>query len=81
MRGEQSLADVAAESGFADQAHPTRAFRAAFGLTPARYRARRAGGGRGHAPAEPAPRRSGPPVSSRPRVYWASQTFMNVLLS
>jgi AraC-like DNA-binding protein len=45
MRGEQSLADVAAESGFADQAHPTRAFRTAFGLTPARYRARRAGGG------------------------------------
>jgi AraC-like DNA-binding protein len=32
------LADVAAEAGFADQAHLTRTFRAAFGLTPAHYR-------------------------------------------
>jgi AraC-like DNA-binding protein len=31
------LADVALEAGFADQAHFTRMFRAAFGLTPARY--------------------------------------------
>jgi AraC-like DNA-binding protein len=36
------LADVADETGFADQAHFTRAFKAAFGLTPARYRALRA---------------------------------------
>ena len=36
------LADVAGETGFADQAHFTRAFKAAFGLTPARYRALRA---------------------------------------
>lgn len=36
------LADVADEAGFADQAHFTRTFKAAFGLTPARYRALRA---------------------------------------
>jgi len=34
-----SISDVAAEAGFADQAHFTRAFRAAFGMTPGRYRA------------------------------------------
>jgi AraC-like DNA-binding protein len=39
MRGQRSLADVAGEAGFADQAHFTRAFKAAYGLTPARYRA------------------------------------------
>ena len=39
MRGDRSLADVAYEAGFADQAHFTRTFKAAFGLTPARYRA------------------------------------------
>jgi AraC-like DNA-binding protein len=33
------LVDVAADAGFADQAHFTRTFKAAFGLTPARYRA------------------------------------------
>lgn len=33
------LADVALEAGFADQAHLTRAFVAAFGITPARYAA------------------------------------------
>jgi AraC-like DNA-binding protein len=37
------LVDVALDTGFADQAHFTRAFRSAFGLTPARYRALRAG--------------------------------------
>jgi AraC-like DNA-binding protein len=37
------LAAVASEAGFADQAHFTRAFTAAFGLTPGRYRALRAG--------------------------------------
>ena len=35
------LADVAADAGFADQAHFTRAFKSAFGLTPGRYRALR----------------------------------------
>jgi AraC-like DNA-binding protein len=38
---ERPLADVACEAGFADQAHFTRAFKSAFGLTPARYRALR----------------------------------------
>lgn len=36
------LADVALETGFADQAHLTRMFKAAYGLTPARYGALRA---------------------------------------
>lgn len=36
------LAEVALEVGFADQAHLTRMFKAAFGLTPARYGALRA---------------------------------------
>lgn len=35
----QPLADVALAVGFADQAHFTRTFKAAFGLTPARYAA------------------------------------------
>ena len=39
----RALAEVACEAGFADQAHFTRVFKAAFGLTPARYRALRAG--------------------------------------
>jgi AraC-like DNA-binding protein len=34
--------EIACDAGFADQAHFTRAFKAAFGLTPARYRALRA---------------------------------------
>ena len=36
------LVNVALEAGFADQAHFTRMFKAAFGLTPARYSALRA---------------------------------------
>jgi AraC-like DNA-binding protein len=36
---EGRLVDVASDAGFADQAHFTRTFKAAFGLTPARYRA------------------------------------------
>jgi len=34
-----SLADLAIEAGFADQAHLSRMFKAAFGLSPARFRA------------------------------------------
>jgi AraC family transcriptional regulator len=34
-----SVAAIAAESGFTDQSHLTRLFRARFGVTPARYRA------------------------------------------
>ncbi len=34
---EGSLADLALEAGFADQAHFTRMFKSSFGLTPARY--------------------------------------------
>jgi AraC-like DNA-binding protein len=37
------LVEVACDAGFADQAHFTRAFKSAFGLTPARYQALRAG--------------------------------------
>ena len=36
---DRPLAEVACDAGFADQAHFTRVFRSAFGLTPARYRA------------------------------------------
>jgi AraC-like DNA-binding protein len=39
MHRGRALADVALEAGFADQAHFTRVFRSAFGLTPGRYRA------------------------------------------
>lgn len=39
---ERPLVEIAYDAGFADQAHFTRAFKAAFGLTPARYRALRA---------------------------------------
>jgi AraC-like DNA-binding protein len=48
---EHRLVEIAFDAGFADQAHFTRVFRSAFGLTPARYRAlkrvssRRVGGG------------------------------------
>jgi AraC-like DNA-binding protein len=36
---QRPLVEVACDAGFADQAHFTRAFKSAFGLTPARYRA------------------------------------------
>lgn len=39
----RALVEVACDAGFADQAHFTRAFRSALGLTPARYRALRTG--------------------------------------
>ena len=34
---DRSLADLALEAGFADQAHFTRMFKSAFGLTPSAY--------------------------------------------
>lgn len=37
-RGDRSLAEIAAEAGFADQSHFTRVFKAHVGTTPARYR-------------------------------------------
>jgi AraC-like DNA-binding protein len=40
---ERPLVEAACDAGFADQAHFTRAFKSAFGLTPARYRALRTG--------------------------------------
>ena len=40
---ERPLVEVACDAGFADQAHFTRVFKSAFGLTPARYRALRTG--------------------------------------
>lgn len=39
LRESEALAAVAADAGFADQAHFTRAFRGALGMTPGRYRA------------------------------------------
>jgi transcriptional regulator GlxA family with amidase domain len=38
--GETDLARLAARCGFSSHAHMTRAFGAAFGLTPSAYRAR-----------------------------------------
>jgi len=38
LHGDRPLVEIAHDAGFADQAHFTRAFRSAFGLTPARYR-------------------------------------------
>ena len=38
VRGERSLAEIAAEAGFADQSHFTRVFRRRVGTTPSRYR-------------------------------------------
>lgn len=40
---ERPLVEVASDAGFADQAHFTRVFKSAIGLTPARYRALRTG--------------------------------------
>jgi AraC-like DNA-binding protein len=37
LRDARPLAETALEAGFADQAHLTRTFRAAFGMTPGRY--------------------------------------------
>lgn len=39
LRAGDSIAGVAAETGFADQSHLGRCFRRAFGVTPGRYRA------------------------------------------
>jgi AraC-like DNA-binding protein len=50
-RGAAPLAETAVETGFADQAHFTRTFKAAFGMTPGRYAklcAARAGHGAAH---------------------------------
>ncbi len=38
LAGKARLADVAAETGFADQSHLTRLFKRRFGLTPGRFR-------------------------------------------
>ena len=38
LDGGGGLASIAAATGFADQAHMTRLFKAAYGLTPAQYR-------------------------------------------
>jgi AraC-like DNA-binding protein len=37
LREPRPLAETAVEAGFADQAHFTRTFKAAFGMTPGRY--------------------------------------------
>jgi AraC-like DNA-binding protein len=52
---ERPLVEVAFDAGFADQAHFTRAFRSAFGLTPARYRAVRSSQRSPAAPISPQP--------------------------
>ncbi|WP_252181301.1 AraC family transcriptional regulator [Azospirillum sp. B4] len=39
LRSGESIAAVAADTGFADQSHLGRCFRRAFGVTPGRYRA------------------------------------------
>ena len=62
---ERPLVEVACDAGFADQAHLTRAFKSAFGLTPARYRALRTG------PRPPAPD-AAPPRGAAPARRWRS---------
>jgi AraC-like DNA-binding protein len=37
LRDARPLTEAALEAGFADQAHFTRTFKAAFGMTPGRY--------------------------------------------
>ncbi len=37
LRGGTPLADLALAAGFADQAHFTRMFKSAYGMTPGRY--------------------------------------------
>ena len=44
VRTDRSLADIALGAGFADQAHFTRKFKAAYGVTPARYATLQANG-------------------------------------
>jgi AraC family transcriptional regulator len=39
LSGHRSLAEIAAEAGFADQSHFTRVFRRQVGVTPGEYRA------------------------------------------
>jgi len=48
LRRNRSLAEVALAAGFADQAHLSRMFKHAFGVTPARYRALEANRARIH---------------------------------
>jgi AraC family transcriptional regulator len=57
IEGGSTLAEVAAEAGFADQSHFTRAFRNYVGVTPGRYREllRREGPGAGARPRPVAP--------------------------
>lgn len=40
LKGENSIAAIAAECGFSDQAHLTRVFLATVGFTPGKWRAR-----------------------------------------
>ena len=44
IHADGSLAEIALGAGFADQAHFTRKFKAAYGVTPARYAALKANG-------------------------------------
>jgi AraC-like DNA-binding protein len=53
----QSVADVAAATGFADQAHLTRAFKRVTGITPGRLR-------KDHLAFQ------SQPATSRPRITW-----------
>jgi len=68
---ERPLVEVAFDAGFADQAHFTRAFRSAFGLTPARYRALRTRQRSSAAPASDLPAKSSVGPGPRPTRTWA----------
>jgi AraC-like DNA-binding protein len=65
LRDARPLAEAAVEAGFADQAHFTRTFKAAFGMTPGRY-AKLCAARAGNQTARPAPKPAAPAIPGRP---------------
>jgi AraC-like DNA-binding protein len=73
LRDTRPLAETALDAGFADQAHFTRTFKAAFGMTPGRYVklcAARAGDGAARPAGQEATQRHAPIRRSGAMVRW-----------